>query len=107
MVLGLNCADKHEIAAALIRKDSVTYRNIVDSSEKARNVVYRGYRMSGVPLNYVIDREGKVVAAWYGYSKKRPPGQGDPGEAELFPQTVSARAVFAPPLLAFGAGVQK
>jgi hypothetical protein len=22
-----------------------------------------------VPLNYVIDREGKVVDAWYGYEK--------------------------------------
>jgi peroxiredoxin len=72
VVLGLNCADKHEIAAALIRKDSVTYPNIVDSSEQARKVIYRGYRMSGVPLNYVIDREGKVVAAWYGYGKRNP-----------------------------------
>ncbi len=32
--------------------------------------MYRGYRVSGVPLNYIIDREGRVAAAWYGYSKK-------------------------------------
>ncbi len=24
--------------------------------------------MSAVPMTYVIDREGKVVDAWYGYS---------------------------------------
>jgi peroxiredoxin len=25
--------------------------------------------MGGVPLNYIIDREGKVVDAWYGYEE--------------------------------------
>ena len=23
--------------------------------------------MSGVPLNYIIDKQGKVVDTWYGY----------------------------------------
>jgi peroxiredoxin len=25
--------------------------------------------MSGVPLNYIIDRQGKIVEAWYGYEQ--------------------------------------
>jgi peroxiredoxin len=25
--------------------------------------------MSAVPMTYVIDREGKVVAAWYGFEE--------------------------------------
>ena len=28
--------------------------------------------MSGVPMNYIIDRDGKVVDAWYGYEKGHP-----------------------------------
>ena len=32
-------------------------------------VGFDGYKMSGVPLNYIIDREGKMVDAWYGYEK--------------------------------------
>jgi len=74
VVLGVNCADKRQIALDLLRKDSVTYPNAIDSSETARNVVHRGYRLSGVPLNYIVDREGRVAAAWYGYSKKNPRG---------------------------------
>jgi peroxiredoxin len=70
VVLGVNCSDKKKIAVDLLEKDSVTFPNIIDSSKTAQNVIYRGYRMSGVPLNYIIDREGKVAAAWYGYSKK-------------------------------------
>ena len=70
VVLGVNCADKKKIAVDLLEKDEVTFPNIIDSSEAARSVIYRGYRMSGVPLNYIIDREGRVAAAWYGYSKK-------------------------------------
>jgi len=70
VVLGVNCSDKKQIAVDLLEKDSVTYPNIIDSSRTAQDVIHRGYRMSGVPLNYIIDREGKVAAAWYGYSKK-------------------------------------
>jgi hypothetical protein len=28
--------------------------------------------MSGVPLNYIIDAQGKVVDAWYGYQEGHP-----------------------------------
>ena len=70
VVLGVNCSDKKKIAVDLLEKDSVTFPNVIDSSRTTQSVIHRGYRMSGVPLNYIIDREGRVAAAWYGYSKK-------------------------------------
>ncbi len=74
MVLGLNCSDKKQIAVEHLEKNSVTFRNIVDSSKATMNLVHRGYRLSGVPLNYIIDREGRVAAAWYGYRTVENPG---------------------------------
>jgi hypothetical protein len=47
----------------------VTYLNIVDPS--AGSVYANDYRGTGVPLNYVIDRDGKVVDAWAGYYSAR------------------------------------
>jgi len=47
----------------------VTFPNILDSSDVAVRIGVEGYKMSGMSLNYIIDREGKVVDAWYGYEK--------------------------------------
>ena len=70
VVLGFDCADDPAIAKDLMRNQGVDYPTILDSSEAARKVFFAGYRGSGVPLNYVIDREGRVAAAWYGYQEK-------------------------------------
>jgi peroxiredoxin len=67
VVLGFNSADDTKIAEAFLEKKEVTFRNILDTSDGAKNAAYRGYRSSGVPLNYIIDRQGRVAAAWYGY----------------------------------------
>ena len=61
VVLGFNCADKQDLAKALLAKKGVTF-----------DIAYRGYKLSGVPLNYVIDRRGRVVDAWYGFRKNDP-----------------------------------
>jgi len=68
-VLGFDCTDDAAIARDLMRKKGVDYPTILDSSDQAQKVFFRDYRGSGVPLNYVIDREGKVAAAWYGWSE--------------------------------------
>jgi peroxiredoxin len=48
----------------------VTFPNVLDSSESA-NLAVQQYEtlsgMSAVPMTYLIDREGKVVEAWYDY----------------------------------------
>jgi len=69
VVLGFNCADDKKIAEELLRASEVTYPNVLDASKAARKVYFDGYRGSGVPLNYVIDRKGRVAAAFYGYRK--------------------------------------
>ena len=69
VILGFNCADDKQIAMDFMRENSATFPNILDSSMAAVRVGFDGYKMSGVPLNYIIDRDRKVVDAWYGYEE--------------------------------------
>lgn len=74
VVLGFNCADDRKIALEFLEKYHATYPNIVDTSQTAKDIYFfkyqtlRGY--CAVPLNYLIDAEGRVVQAWYGYESK-------------------------------------
>lgn len=74
MVLGVNTADDRQIALDYLKENHVTFPNALDASEHAWQAMM-GYEtlssMSGVPLTYLIDREGKVVDAWYGYDEER------------------------------------
>lgn len=72
VILGFNCADKKNLAEALLKKKGVTFLNILDSSDAANTVAFRRYKVSGVPLNYVIDRKGRVLDAWYDFRKDDP-----------------------------------
>ena len=69
VILGFNCADDKKIAMDFMRANSVTFPGILDSSDAAVKVGFSSYKMSGVPLNYVIDKEGKIVDSWYGYEQ--------------------------------------
>jgi peroxiredoxin len=71
VILGFNCADDKQIALDFIRENSATFPNILDSSYATRKLVFDGYnnRSQEVPLSYIIDREGKVADAWFGYEK--------------------------------------
>jgi len=69
VILGFNCADDKQIALDFMRDNSATFPNVLDSSDAAVKVGFNSYKMSGVPLNYIIDREGKIVDAWYGYEE--------------------------------------
>lgn len=64
VVLGFNCSDNKKTALDFMRENSVTFPNVIDSSDAARN-----YMMSRVMLSYIIDKEGKVVDCWHGYDK--------------------------------------
>ncbi|MFB0555512.1 MAG: M56 family metallopeptidase [Phycisphaerae bacterium] len=64
VVLGFNCSDNKETALDFIQKHSVTFPNVIDSSDAAQN-----YTMSRVMLSYIIDKEGKVVDCWDEYDK--------------------------------------
>lgn len=69
VILGFNCADDRKIALEFLRENGATFPTILDSSDAATKTGHSDYKMSGVPLNYIIDRQGKVVEAWYGYEE--------------------------------------
>jgi peroxiredoxin len=71
VVLGVNNADDRKIALDYLKENQVTFPNVLDSSEAAIRAMmqYETLGMSAVPMTYVIDREGKVVMAWYGFEK--------------------------------------
>ena len=68
VILGLNCLDDRRIARAFLRAYEVTLPNVLDPSEIADRLVKGDYgnRTLDVPANFIIDREGKIVDAWYG-----------------------------------------
>jgi peroxiredoxin len=69
VILGFNCSDDKQIALEFLRENKATFPTILDSSEAATKVGFSDYRASGVPLNYIVDHQGKVVDAWYGYQE--------------------------------------
>jgi peroxiredoxin len=69
VILGFNCADDKQIALDFMRDNSATFPTILDSSDAAVKTGFKSYKMSGVPLNYIIDKDGKIVDAWYGYEE--------------------------------------
>jgi peroxiredoxin len=69
VILGFNCADDRKTALEFLGENGATFPTILDSSDAATKVGFRDYKMSGVPLNYIIDKEGKIVDTWYGYEE--------------------------------------
>jgi len=72
VILGFNCSDAKKIALEFLGENGATFPTILDSSDAATKVGFSGYKMSGVPLNYIIDPQGKVVDTWYGYEEGHP-----------------------------------
>jgi hypothetical protein len=73
VVLGFDAMDDKKLALEMLRDNGATFPNILDASDAARKVCYQEYQrpgMNGVPLSYIIDRDGKVVDAWYGGEEK-------------------------------------
>ena len=70
IILGFNPWDQKKIALEELERNGVTFPNIVDSSDAATKTCSQDYRSSGVPLSYIIDQNGIIVDAWYGYEKE-------------------------------------
>lgn len=72
VVISINTSDDHKIALDFLRKNSVTYINVIDASRAAGDIQHTLYEKatgrSAVPMNYLIDRDGKVIEAWYGFT---------------------------------------
>jgi peroxiredoxin len=69
VILGFNSADDKKIALDFMAENKATFPTILDASDAAQKVQFQGYRGSGVPLNYIVGRDGKIVDAWYGYER--------------------------------------
>ena len=72
-ILGLNTVDNKRITRAFLKANGITFPIILDSSLDAQRVVEQGYwnKTGRTPLSYVIDREGKVIDAWFGFEKSQ------------------------------------
>jgi peroxiredoxin len=68
IVIGFNCADKHEIVAEFLEKHSISFPTILDHSQAAIETFFTRYLNpdgpSGVPVNYIINKVGVIVDAW-------------------------------------------
>ena len=72
VILGFAFDEKNQ-AKRLLRENGVTFPTICDMSRVAHKVIDKRYHgADAVPLNYIIDRQGKVVDAWYGNRKGHP-----------------------------------
>jgi peroxiredoxin len=70
VILGFNLyADDKKTALDLFHESGATFPTILDNSDAAMKVAMRDYKTLGRPLNYIIDRQGKIVDAWYEYEE--------------------------------------
>jgi peroxiredoxin len=67
VVLGFDYADDRQIALDFLHQHSVTFPNIVDDSEEGIKTGFIKYQARAAPVNYLIDREGRIAAAWLGH----------------------------------------
>ncbi len=69
VILGFNFSDDKQIALDFLHENSATFPNILDASDEAIKTGFITYGAAATPVNYVLDRDGKIVAAWIGYEK--------------------------------------
>ena len=69
VILGFDFSDDKQIALDFLRENSATFPNILDVSDEAIKSGFLTYGATSAPVNYVLDRDGKIVAAWLGYEK--------------------------------------
>lgn len=69
VVLGINTADDRDIAMNFLVEHEITFPNLLDTRMEAAVALmaYETLGMSAVPMTYLLDPEGKVIEAWYGY----------------------------------------
>jgi hypothetical protein len=64
VLLGFNSADDKQIAREFLQEVGAAYPTILDTSRTALRVRFLNYRAGDQPVNYIIDREGKIVGGW-------------------------------------------
>ncbi len=67
VVLAVDVLDDRAVTREYLRKQGITFPNILDDSPGANEVYSRDYRVGTIPLNYLINGDGIVVDGWIGY----------------------------------------
>jgi peroxiredoxin/outer membrane lipoprotein-sorting protein len=76
VIVGINTADDPKRARDFLGKCGARFPVVVDTSAAARDVQTSYQTLPGrtaVPLSYLIDAQGNVVEAWYGFDKAAHP----------------------------------
>ena len=74
VIPGVNYSDSPEHARKYLDDNDVTFPSVLDTSDAATKVTWRYETLIGmtaVPMSYLIDKQGKVVEAWYGVHNKQ------------------------------------
>jgi hypothetical protein len=71
VVLGMNANEKN-VALDVLRANGATFANVIDSSEPTRKIWNEDYDTGNIPMSYIIDADGKIVAAWSDYHEGEP-----------------------------------
>ena len=70
-LIGINITDDKRRLRELLDKKKITYLNILDESPSAKEIYLQAYSVGAIPLNCVIDRTGRMIDIWVGYSEER------------------------------------
>ena len=71
VVLAVNVSDDQELTQSYLEEQGVSFPNILDTSDEGERVCYELYGVGGVPMNYVIDRNGLIVDGGFGHTEER------------------------------------
>jgi peroxiredoxin len=74
IVIGINTADDPDAAAKALRENGIKFINIVDPSIAAQDLRSHIYTKpttrSANPMTYIIDKDGNIFDAWYGFEEE-------------------------------------
>jgi beta-lactamase regulating signal transducer with metallopeptidase domain/peroxiredoxin/outer membrane lipoprotein-sorting protein len=74
VVLGYNATDNVKRALEVMRANGITFPSVLDTSAEARKIRSQDYKINGYEAkDYVIDRTGKIVAAFYDQGEDEQP----------------------------------
>lgn len=65
-VVGFNHVDNEALVRQYLEKNEISYPVILDGTDYA-GTVYHSFKTNIVPLTCLIDRNGYLVSAWYGF----------------------------------------
>jgi peroxiredoxin len=63
-ILAINDSDDQALTSEFLREHGIKFPTVLDTSGAAAKV-FKEYGGGALPMNYLIDGDGKVVEAWF------------------------------------------